>query len=38
MKYTIPYDDKITLPHIKQLESVEINTDNLNYYWRLSIR
>lgn len=31
MKYTIPYDDKITLPHIKQIESVEINTDNLNY-------
>src|SRR5690554_2902960 len=31
MKYTIPYDDKITLPHIKKIESVGISADNLLY-------
>ncbi len=31
MKYTIPYDDKITLPHIKKIESIGINADKLNY-------
>ncbi len=31
MKYTIPYDDKITLPHIKKIDSIGINADNLNY-------
>lgn len=31
MKYTIPYDDKITLPHIKNIEKIEINADNLSY-------
>ncbi len=31
MKYTIPYDDKITLPHIKKIDSIGINADNLHY-------
>ena len=31
MKYTIPYNDKITLPHIKKIDSIGINADNLNY-------
>ncbi len=31
MKYTIPYDDKITLPHIKNIDSIGINADNLFY-------
>lgn len=31
MKYTIPYDDKIILPHIKNIETIGINTDNLYY-------
>ncbi|QVK19039.1 hypothetical protein KHQ81_04855 [Mycoplasmatota bacterium] len=31
MKYTIPYDDKITLPHIKKIDSIGINADNLYY-------
>lgn len=31
MKYTIPYDDKITLPHIKNIEKIEINADKLSY-------
>jgi hypothetical protein len=31
MRYSTPYSDKITLPHIKKISSIGINTDNLFY-------
>lgn len=31
MKYTIPYDDKIILPHIKEIKSIGISADSLAY-------